>query len=311
MATIDEIRAEPVAVRTASVRGYGIILTATLIWASSAVILDYLLSGFSLTPLTLAFWRDFLAGGAILLFLLLFRPDLLRVGWRRVPFLVAYAVVGVAWVEAAWIYSIRLNGAGVATALIYTAPAFVAVMSWRLFGESIGWAKVGAVFLTLLGSALVAGIERPAALLAEPLGAAVGLASGFGFALFTMFGKSASNRMNPWTGMGFSFTIGSLAILLTRSWADVWSLGRSTDGWLILVILALGPTVFGDGLYLYSMSFLPASVASIFVSLEPAMTAGMAYVVLGERMSAMQLLGGALIIGAVVLLHANGEALKT
>jgi drug/metabolite transporter (DMT)-like permease len=68
-------------------------------------------------------------------------------------------------------------------------------------------------------------------------------------------------------------------------------------------LLAAGPTVAGFGLYNISLSHLPSSVANLIVTLEPAFTAVIAYIFLGERLTSPQGLGSILILGAVILLR--------
>ena len=81
---------------------------------------------------------------------------------------------------------------------------------------------------------------------------------------------------------------------------------------LLLVILAVGPTVGGYGLYTLSLSYLPASVANLIATLEPAMTAGLAYLFLGEDLNGIQLLGSILIVSGVFILRLrNGRGRKT
>jgi DME family drug/metabolite transporter len=82
-------------------------------------------------------------------------------------------------------------------------------------------------------------------------------------------------------------------------------LGRSTLGWGILLLLALGPTIGGFGLYSLSLTLLPASVANLIAMLEPALTAVMAYLLLGERLNGMQWLGSLCIIGCVLIVRLN------
>jgi drug/metabolite transporter (DMT)-like permease len=67
--------------------------------------------------------------------------------------------------------------------------------------------------------------------------------------------------------------------------ADLWWLGDALGGWIALFLLAAGPMVIGFGLYNVSLSYLPASVANLIVSLEPVFTALLAYALFGERLS--------------------------
>ena len=85
--------------------------------------------------------------------------------------------------------------------------------------------------------------------------------------------------------------------------ADLFWLGDSLIGWGVLFVLAAGPTVAGFGLYNVSLGYLPSSVANLIVTLEPAFTAALAYAVLGERLSGIQVAGSVMIVGAVLLLR--------
>ena len=84
---------------------------------------------------------------------------------------------------------------------------------------------------------------------------------------------------------------------------DFFWLGTAVAGWGVLIALAAGPTVLGFGLYNTSLTYLPSSVANLIVTLEVVFTAVTAYILLGERLSLVQLAGGAMILGAVVLLR--------
>jgi drug/metabolite transporter (DMT)-like permease len=52
-----------------------------------------------------------------------------------------------------------------------------------------------------------------------------------------------------------------------------------------------------------SLSYLPASVANLIATLEPVLTAFMAYLILSERLTVPQVLGSGLVIGGVILLR--------
>jgi drug/metabolite transporter (DMT)-like permease len=70
-----------------------------------------------------------------------------------------------------------------------------------------------------------------------------------------------------------------------------------------LLLLAIGPTLVGYGLYNVSLTYLPSSVANLIVSLEPAFTAILAYFLLGERFTWVQVGGSLMILSGVVFLR--------
>jgi drug/metabolite transporter (DMT)-like permease len=134
------------------------------------------------------------------------------------------------------------------------------------------------------------------------------------FAGYSLLGKESSNRnIPPWTAMLYTFGFAALFLLVynllpvwgtgSRGPADLLALGTSWTGWLVLAVLAVGPTIAGYGLYTVSLTYLPASVANLIATLEPAMTAVLAYLFLSERLTLPQLAGSALIIAGVLILR--------
>lgn len=80
-------------------------------------------------------------------------------------------------------------------------------------------------------------------------------------------------------------------------------LGRAWAGWGVLYLLAAVPTLLGFGLYNVSLSLLPSSVANLVLTTEPVFTAAIAYALLGERLTMVQIGGSAMILAGVVFLQ--------
>jgi drug/metabolite transporter (DMT)-like permease len=294
-------------------QGYLICLSGTVLWSTTGVLIRYLTETFQLPPLVLSFWRDLSASLAVFLALSL----LARVAFRQVKvnlsFFLVYGLV-LAVFNSLWTTSVDLNGAAVATVLAYGSTAFTALLGRLIFKESLGIVKASAVVLSLAGCALVSGALDPAAWQGNPLGIGVGLISGLLFAVYSLMGKASSNRgVNPWAALmasfGFAagflliFNLGEALIRGNAALPRLFWLNDSALGWGVLIFLGIGPTIGGFGLYMLSLTTLPASVANLIATLEPAMTAGLAYLFLGEKMSSIQLLGGGLILAGVVLLR--------
>jgi drug/metabolite transporter (DMT)-like permease len=198
--------------------------------------------------------------------------------------------------------------------LAYSAPAFTAILGWRLFREKLNPFKVGVILACILGCALVAGAFNPAVWQLNPLGLTAGLISGGLFAVYNLMGKYAYQRgMNSWTTLTYAFGIATLFLLaynLVPSLArgsgmvgDLAWLGSNLPAWGLLILLGIGPTIGGYGLYTLSLAYLPMSVASLIATLEPAFTTLLAYLLLNEQMSLPQVIGSAVILGSVLLLR--------
>jgi drug/metabolite transporter (DMT)-like permease len=292
-------------------KGYFIAFGATVIWSTTAIFIRYLTVNYQLPPLVLAFWRDLFAALALVGITLLFRPAELRAGIKSLKFLVLYGVV-LTLFNASWTVSVLFNGAAVSTVLAYSSGAFTAILGWRLFHERLDIYKLFAVFLSILGCIFVSGANRPEVWLLNPLGVFTGLISGLMMAFYSLMGRWAANRkVSPLTSLPYSFGFAAfflLVINLTPLSAQImpgslFALGSSVSGWLVLLFLAIGPTLGGYGLYTVSLGYLPASVANLIATLEPAFTAALAYFFLNEQLTSIQIFGSVLILSGVLFLR--------
>jgi drug/metabolite transporter (DMT)-like permease len=298
-------------------RGYLICIIATILWSSTAIFIRYLTVNYQMPPLVLAFWRDLFLAAVLGTAFAIFSPIRLHLKRRDWKFIFFYGLV-LSLFNSSWTISVALNGAAVSTVLAYSSAAFTAVFGWWLFGEKLGGLKITAVALSLLGCLFVSGAYDISAWQLNPVGVITGLASGIWFAGYSLMGKAASERsINPWTTLVYTFGIAALFIFIYNQlgrWlpagvasTDLFWLGSAVVGWLVLFILAVGPTVGGYGLYTVSLTYLPASVANIIATLEPVMTAILAFILLGERFTPPQWVGSVLIISGVIVLRLSQE----
>ena len=301
--------------KTQLTRGYTVAFISAVILSTTAIFIRYLTQTYHLPALVLAFWREVIVALTMLVALSLFKPALLRVERRHLRFLVLYGLA-LALFNSFWTLSVSLNGAAVSTVLAYCSPAFTALLGWWLLKERLGWAKLLAVALSLGGCVLISGALNPAVWQVNLLGILTGILSGLFYAVYSLLGRSASQRgLNPWTTLVYTFGFAAVFMLafnlVGRGFlpgaimqpADFLWLGNSWVGWGLLLLLAMGPTLAGYGLYNVSLTLLPSSVANLIVSLEPAFTAAIAYFLLGERLSWVQVGGSLMILSGVVFLR--------
>jgi drug/metabolite transporter (DMT)-like permease len=135
-------------------------------------------------------------------------------------------------------------------------------------------------------------------------------------------GKAVSQRhINSWTATLSAFSMATIFLLPTTlitlafgqattpidaeraASYSLFSLGTQWSGWLILLILAVGPTLGGFGFYTASLGYLPAGTANLLATLEPVLTTILAYLLLNESLSPAQLIGAGLIVLSVISLR--------
>ncbi|VAW30545.1 Permease of the drug/metabolite transporter (DMT) superfamily [hydrothermal vent metagenome] len=296
-------------------RGYLVALASAAILSTTAVFIRYLTETYQIPPLLLAFWRSFFVLLTLLLWLGLRRAELLRLPRHHLPYLIGYGLLFAVF-NGLWTLSVALNGAAVATVLVYSSAAFTALLARWLLDESLEPAKVVAIVLCLSGTALVAGVLDPAIGDRNLVGILTGIMSGLGYAIYSLMGRSAAKRgLNSWTTLLYVFGFATLFFLLVNllpgeavlgtavSAKDIFWLGAAWRGWGVLILLAAGPTVVGFGLLNVSLSLLPSSVTNLILTTEPAFTAVLAYFLLGEQLTGLQIGGSLLILGGVLFLR--------
>ena len=288
---------------TGVLRGYLLVLLAASLWATLGVIYTVLARDGGLAPMTVAALRAGLGGLLLLAGLLLLRRDWVRINRRALRVVLLYGIFGVALFYASYVNAILSVGVAVAAVLLYTAPAWVALIAWRFLGEQLTRRHVAALALTLMGTALVAQITRIGALRVDAIGILWGLLAGLTYGLWSVFNKVGVRHTNPWTLQCYGMLTGAVALLAVQLPVSLSSVALTPQTVVWLLALILGPTVGASVAYAAGVRTVPVSVASLVATLEPVLAALLAFVVLGETLSPGQLLGGGLILLAVWLLR--------
>jgi drug/metabolite transporter (DMT)-like permease len=304
-------------------RGFLVALAAAVVLSFTGILIRMISEDHQLPALILAFWRDCFVVLCALPFLLIFKPKLLKINSREIPFLIGFGAV-LALFNILWTLAVTLTGAAIATVLVYSSAGFTAILGWWLLKEKLGLKKIIAVVLCLVGATFVSGATNAAAWQTNALGIVTGILSGLLYAAYSLMGRTAKHRgLNPWTAVFYTFLFAALILLainlLPLSFipataaqpSEMFFLGTQWRGWLLLVLLAAGPTLLGYGLYNVSLSLLPSSTANLIVTIEPVLTSITAYFLLNERLTSLELLGSGLIMTALIILRLRKRVAKS
>jgi drug/metabolite transporter, DME family len=291
---------------TPSRRGVVIVLCAVIIWSTTPVFIDQLQTAYRLTPLQISIWRALLVTVFLGLYLLVRRPSVFKLQRREIGYYVLYGVVGVSLFNLAFNTSVAINKSAVATTLMFCAPVFVALGSWWVFHERLKPTQMLAIVINLLGCVLVGSVsELLAGTAGNTKGLLLGLFSGICFAVYTLLGRGAARtkRLSPIVILFYTYLFGTLALM---AWGIITQgehallVSLDGSGWGLLLVLSLGPTLFGYLLFTISLQHLSAPIASIFHTLEPVMTALLALIFLNRTMTVLQWIGLGLIVASVI-----------
>jgi drug/metabolite transporter (DMT)-like permease len=187
--------------------------------------------------------------------------------------------------------------------LLYTFPVAVTLLARLLFGEPLGWAKIGAVVLAFIGTMLVVEAQLKAA---PPIGIVLGLTSAAVYSGYILYGSRLLPGIPP---------VSATATIVTAA-AIIWSGFAAATGQLVVnwtptrLALLAGFAVIGTTIpvlaFILGLRLVGASRAAILSTFEPASSVLLAVLILGESANPIQYLGGAFILASVVVLEGQG-----
>lgn len=242
-------------------------------------------------------WR--FLGGAALAWAFLLPADARLPGRRRAAVLLALGIV-YGGVGLAFLASLRWLPATTATLVFYTYPAAVLVLAALFLDERITPGRLGSLVLAVAGCALTAGFGgleggREGVLLV--LLSVVGLSIYITTSRRIMEGQPARGSAAVVLA-GAALVVGAAALL-----RGGLVLGGGPEAALWTGAMAVVATALPMMLFLAGIRRVEAGTASLLATVEPALTALMAAVLLDERLTLLQYLGGALILAGVLRLR--------
>ena len=196
--------------QTVSVRGYVLVMFSTVLMSTTGILIKVLLTDFHMEPLALAFLRVLFVASAIGLILIFMARSSLKIRSRHLIYFILMGVIGVGMHQLLWVTSVNLNGAGIATVLVYIQPTLVALVSVRFLGEKLDRNKIIALVLTLVGIVLISQAYDVSNLNVNWFGILVGLGTGVTWAAYALFGRYTSVRYPAWTSLFYAFFFGTI-----------------------------------------------------------------------------------------------------
>jgi drug/metabolite transporter (DMT)-like permease len=219
-----------------------------------------------------------------------------------------------------WHWSLIETSIAASTLEANLAPIVVTAIAWivwrerptRRFLAALGFA-LGGVLLIMSPTLPVGSTAGPGAAGAAPGGASHGVTGdllGLGTACFYAGYLIVVAQLRASRGAGnvmfrvtLVFTLLLLPIALTQRFVP-----RSLAGWGDLVGLALIAQFFGQGLIAYALAHLPATFGSVGLYVQPIAAAIYAWLLLGERLTAWQIVGAVVVLGAIALARGAHDA---
>ena len=218
-------------------------------------------------------------------------------------------VLSLLFFNACYFQAINLMSLSTAAILLYTAPSFVIIMSAVVLRENITLRKVIALILAFVGCCLTSGIIGSDIYNNNPISLLYGLGAGFGYALYSIFGKVALKK-------GYStITINFYACVLAAVGSGlVWGVRRPfllavSSSYNVMFCIVLGFVTFFLPYLLYTLGLghMDAGKASILASSEPIVATIVGVLFFREVPTVWSALGILVALVAIILLNLPTE----
>lgn len=218
----------------------------------------------------------------------------------RVHLLMALAGACLAGDMAAWHYSIHMTSVANATLLLNVTPAFVVLGGWLLFRTRVtGTFMLGLVtamtgILALSGASLALSRTRF-------VGDLLGLVTAMFYAGYQMTVERLRRRYSTLTIMIYAMPVSAMVTLAVALLSGETMAVLTPAGWAVLVALAVGPQVLGQGLIAWALAHLPVAFVSVSLLVQPIVAATAAWLLFDERIGAQQALGAVAVLGGIAI----------
>ena len=310
MADVAYIPGEPGRERRPGV-GYAMIVSAAILFAVNGTVSKVVLqSGVSSLELTQVRATGGFLGFALLLALT--RRRTLRLTRRELPYLVVFGIAGVALVQWLYFVSIGRLPIGIALLIEYIAPILIALWAWAVFKETIRRRIWLALVLAVGGLAIV--VEVWSGVTLDGLGVAASLAAAVAYAVYVLMAEHAVRWRDPASLTAYGFLFAGLFWAVVQPWW-LFPAGRLDDSvsllghlerfelpvWLLLLYVIVAGTMITFLLVAAALRHISATRVGIVAMLEPVGASAVAYAWLGESFGTAQLVGGGIVLTAILL----------
>ncbi|WP_149828855.1 EamA family transporter [Streptomyces tailanensis] len=293
--------------------GLGLALGSAVAFGGSGTAAKPLIEA-GLDPLHVVWLR--VAGAALVMLPLAVRHrELVR---RRPALLAGFGLLAVAGVQAFYFASIARIPVGVALLVEYLAPALV--LGWVRFVQRRPVTRAAAVGVVLAVGGLACVVEVWSGLSFDALGLLLALGAAccqVGYFVLSDQGSEAGEAApDPLGVIAYGLLVGAAVLtVVARPWGMEWAVlggtvrmdGAPVAAWLLLAWVVLIATVLAYVTGVVAVRRLSPQVAGVVACLEAVVATVLAWVLLGESLSAPQVVGGVVVLVGAVVAQRSGE----
>lgn len=195
----------------------------------------------------------------------------------------------------------------VAAVLLYTAPCFVMIMSAIFFKEKITGRKILALVLAFAGcvctTGLLSSFTGGDSVALSSTAILTGIGSGFGYALYSIFGNVALKKYSSVTLTAYTMLFAALALTPYCAKAELFDVVLSGKTPIYVIGIAIVSTILPYLLYSLGLKYTEPGKASVMAFSEPVVATLTGIIAFHEKLTLGGIIGIALIFISIVILN--------
>lgn len=287
--------------RSSALGGIAVILAAALWGCIGIFSRDMTENGF--TAFQTVAVRGLLTVIIAFILILIKSPSLLKIRFRDIWMFIGTGICSFLFFNYCYMNSINENSLSVACILLYTSVFWVTLLSALIFHERLNVVKWISLIICFGGSALVCMSDT---LTVTNKGLIFGLLSGFGYALYSIFGKFAVKRYHSFTITFYTFLFATLGSLPFCRPMEIVHLMSVPENIYLTVGIAVVNTILPYLLYTYGLSRISAGKAAVLAIVEPVVAAVIGHLFFKEYIGTLGVIGIiAVALGFILLEHSK------
>ena len=278
-----------------------LILLAGILWGSMGLFVRPL-NAKGLSSWDIVFIRAFLTMVFMAVFILVKDRSLFKIKLKDIWCFIGTGLLSIVFFNLCYFKEITIAPLSIAAILLYTAPAFVMVISAFCFKERLTKRKIAALFLSFLGLMFVTGVFSSGERLTLKT-LFIGLGAGLGYALYSIFSRYALEKgYSSFTISFYTFLLATVTTVFFIKPGEVKGVAFSSVSMIVLLIaFALVSTIIPYLTYTVGLKGVENGQASIIASIEPVVATLIGIIWFHEKMSVWVLIGIVLVLTGIVI----------
>jgi drug/metabolite transporter (DMT)-like permease len=230
-----------------------------------------------------------------------------KLDWRSIMLIITSGIF-LAIHFAAWVSSLEYTSVLISVVMVTTSPVWVGILEVFVLRLRLNSGIIIGIVITIVGSVLLALPQSGQGMSVgntELIGGGLALLGAITFSVYMIIGSKMRDRLPLLAYLWGVYGTAAIVLLIAVAFTGASFTGHSTNAYILLLLITIFPQLIGHSSMNYALAYLSATYISVATQLEPIGSAVVAYFVLSETPTGLQIFGSAIILAGVLVATLN------